>query len=159
MRMCSVGPTLDDKRSGERQPGARHALVLLSLLNLLNFADRYVPASVKPLLQADLHLTDFETALPVTGMIVVFMFSAMVFGVIADKQLIDRRFMMSGAILLWSVATSLAGLAENLVQLVILRSFVGVGEAAYGTVAPPMLADFYPPHERNPVYGFYYLVP
>jgi len=38
-----------------------------------------------------------------------------------------------------------------------IRSLVGVGEAAYGTISPPMLSDFYPFRERNVVYGIYYL--
>jgi MFS family permease len=57
----------------------------------------------------------------------------------------------------WSLATSLAGLAENLVQLVALRSLVGVGEAAYTTITPAVLSDFYPYKERNIVFGIYYL--
>jgi MFS family permease len=57
----------------------------------------------------------------------------------------------------WSLATALAGFAQNLTQLVLLRSLVGVGEAAYGTIAPPFISDFFPPHERNIAFGFFYL--
>jgi MFS family permease len=64
---------------------------------------------------------------------------------------------MWGAAIFWSVATSLAGLSTNLLQLIMIRALVGVGEAAYGTISPPMLSDFYPFFERNVVYGIYYL--
>jgi len=140
-----------------RQLGAKSALWILSSINLLNYADRYIPASVKPLYQEDLGLSDFQSSLPSTGMIVVFMIFAMIFGTITDKQWLDRRFLLCGGIIVWSAATSLAGLANNLVQLVCIRSMVGVGEAAYGTIAPPLLSDFYPERERNIVYGIYYL--
>ena len=50
-----------------RQQGARAALITLTAINFLNFADRYVPAAVKSLIQADLHLNDFETSLPSSG--------------------------------------------------------------------------------------------
>jgi hypothetical protein len=50
----------------QRQEGAREALLCLSLINLLNFADRYVPSAVKELIKEDLDLTDTETALPTT---------------------------------------------------------------------------------------------
>jgi hypothetical protein len=41
-----------------RQEGARTALVVLTCINMLNFADRYVISSVKELIKADLHLSD-----------------------------------------------------------------------------------------------------
>ena len=158
MGQCfSCGMKLDRQHPNTRQYGASHALRILASINLLNYADRYVPAAVKTLFQAELNLTDFETTLPNTGMIVVFMIFAMIFGTMSDKQLFDRRYILTGAIIFWSCATALAGLATNLAQLVALRSLVGVGEAAYGTIAPPMLSDFFQEHERNTVYGIYYL--
>lgn len=50
----------------------------------------------------------------------------------------------------------MAGLAQNLVQLIAVRSAIGVGEAAYGAIASPTLADFYPLHERNVMYAILY---
>jgi len=136
----------------QRQEGARFALLTFTAVNLLNFADRYVPSSVKPLLKEDLHLSDTETSLPVTGMVLVYMVFAVLFGWLADKNIIDRRLILSGAVLFWSLATALAGLAQNIVQLVIFRSLVGVGEAAYMSIVPPMISDFYPKADRNLAY-------
>lgn len=146
-----------DGRYGERQEGARFALLVLSGINLLNFADRYVPSGVKELIKDDLNLTDAETSLPTTGMIFVYMIFAMIFGWIGDKRLLDRRTLLAIGICSWSLATALAGLAQNLTQLILLRSLVGVGEAAYATVAPPMISDFYPHADRNIAFGIYYL--
>ena len=53
--------------TGIRQKGARLAILTLTAINFLNYADRYVPSSVKSLIQADLKLSDFETSLPSTG--------------------------------------------------------------------------------------------
>ena len=80
-----------------------------------------------------------------------------IFGYIADKELVDRRNLLAGAVVLWSLATAAAGLAQNLTQLVLLRSLVGVGEAAYSTIAPPMISDFFPLVDRNIAYGIYFL--
>lgn len=143
--------------AGERQKGARCALVVLSSVNLLNFADRYVPSAVKQPIKDELDLTDLQTTLPTSGMVVVFMVSAVIFGWLADKEVVDRRKIIAGAILFWSVATSLAGFARNISQLVLFRSLVGVGEGAYATIAMPMLADFYPARDRNIVYAVYSL--
>lgn len=133
MSSCfGLGRSLGDEFPNVRQYGARYALNILSAINLLNFADRYVPSAVKSLIEEDLHLNDFETALPVTGMVVVYMIFAVIFGVLSDRDIVDRRYLLCGAIIFWSIATASAGLATNLVQLVALRSLVGVGEAAYG---------------------------
>jgi MFS family permease len=105
----------------------------MSLINLLNYADRYVPSAVKQLIEEDLHLNDFESALPTTGMTLVYIVFAIVFGILSDMQIVDRRKILMGAICFWSVATATAGLSQNVTQLIILRSLVGVGEAAYGT--------------------------
>ena len=127
-----LGRSLNSKYPNCRQFGARNALLLLMGINLLNFADRYVPSAVKDLIKADLHLTDLETSYQGTGMIIVYMIFAAIFGYISDKNIIDRRIILSSAIAFWSIATALAGLANNIVQLVALRALVGVGEAAYG---------------------------
>ena len=54
---------------GTRQYGARRALIVLTTINFLNFADRYVPSSVKSLIQSELNLSDFQSSLPSTGMV------------------------------------------------------------------------------------------
>jgi MFS family permease len=61
------------------------------------------------------------------------------------------------AIFFWSIATSAAGLANDLVALVLLRSLIGVGQAAFSTISPPMLTDFYPVRDRNVMFGIFYL--
>ena len=90
------------------------------------------------------------------GLIICFMVFAAIFGYIGDKNLIDRRLFMVYAVLFWSFATGLAAVSVNLVQLIVFRSLVGIGEAAYGTIAPPMLFDFFPTYERTVSYGVYY---
>mmetsp|Transcript_33126 Transcript_33126/g.77520 ORF Transcript_33126/g.77520 Transcript_33126/m.77520 type:complete len:481 (-) Transcript_33126:18-1460(-) len=150
-----LGKQLQSVAPNRRQEGARAALVTLSAINLLNFADRYVPSAVKTLLQEELKLSDAETAYPTTAMLGVYMVSAVIFGVMADRQIMDRRLLLAMGVALWSVATMLAGVAQDLQQLILFRSLVGVGEAAYMTIVPPMLSDFYPRSERNAAYAIF----
>lgn len=151
------GRSLPPTHPHQRQEGARAALVTLSLVNLMNYCDRYVPNAVKELLKDELHLTDFETSLPTAAMLIVYMVFAIIFGQLADKQVIDRRALLTAAIIFWSLATGLAGLSQDLGQLVFFRSLVGVGEAAYTTIVPAMIADFYPPRDRNKAYLVFYM--
>lgn len=121
----------------------------LAVINILNFTDRYIPKAVLPLFQKELDLTDNQVTLPESAMVVVFMICAAAFGVLADKEVADRRVILAGGVALWSAATGLAGLANSFWQLLFFRSLVGAGEAAFATVSSPVLSDFYPKKERN----------
>jgi len=37
------------------------------------------------------------------------------------------------------------------------RAFVGIGEAAYATISPALLSDFYPPEKRNRIITIFYV--
>lgn len=155
--MLNWGRKLEGTRRHQRQEGAQFALVVFSTINLLNFGDRYVPNAVKQQIKDELELSDFQTSLPTTGMVLVFMISGLLVASVVDMELIDRRKILTFAVVFWSFATALAGFAENIEQLVFFRSLVGVGEAAYTTIVPAMLADFFPRRDRPAVYVIYYL--
>ena len=57
--MLKWGKTLQ-ARSGppRRQEGARTALLVLTVINMLKFADRYISSSVKELIKAEMNLSD-----------------------------------------------------------------------------------------------------
>jgi MFS family permease len=155
--MRLLGRQLDGSFPFLRQYGANTALIVLTLVYFINYSDIYVASSVKQLIIDDLHISDFQSSLPSTGIIIVYSVFCLIFGVFADKSILDRRIILSFAIFFWSIATSAAGLANDLVALVLLRSLVGVGQAAYSTISTPMLTDFFPVSERNVMFGIYYL--
>ena len=71
MEMEDGSPSSSERRhvgyAGIRQPGARAAILTLTAINFLNFADRYVPSAVKSLIQEELQISDLGTSLPNTG--------------------------------------------------------------------------------------------
>ena len=135
--------------------GANSALIILTAMNLLNYLDRYVPSAVKELVKADLNLTDTQTALPLTSFVWVYMLASPLFGALADR--VSRPRLIAAGVLLWSAATAAAAFSNSFVTFLIARSLVGVGEAAYATLAPAMLSDFYPPERRNAVLTRFYV--
>jgi MFS family permease len=46
---------------------------------------------------------------------------------------------------------------RNFGQLLIARSFVGVGEAAYGTISPALLSDYFPRTQRGRAFAIFYV--
>lgn len=135
--------------------GSLFAVVILTGMNLLNYLDRYVPSAVKPLFQKDLGLTDAQTAWPLTAFIVVYMLTSPLFGAMADR--FPRKGLVAAGVALWSLATAAAAFAWGFWSFLIARALVGVGEAAYATLSPSLIADYYPPERRNRILTFFYV--
>lgn len=134
---------------------AKYALVILTAMNLLNYLDRYVPSAVKDLFKTDLGMTDAETSLPLTAFVIVYMLASPVFGSLADRM--SRPRLIAFGVMLWSLATAGAALATGFKTFFFARALVGVGEAAYATISPALLSDFYPADKRNRVLTIFYV--
>jgi MFS transporter, Spinster family, sphingosine-1-phosphate transporter len=136
-------------------PGARLALAVLTLTNFFNYLDRYVvSALVESLKRSELRLSDAELGALATGFILVYMLASPFFGTLGDRG--RRPRLIAAGVAIWSVATALGGLARRFATLFLARSSVGVGEAAYGTIAPALLADSFPPERRGRVFAVFY---
>ncbi len=135
--------------------GARYAVIILTAMNLLNYIDRYVPSAVKDLFKRDLGFTDMQTSLPLTAFVVVYMLASPFFGEAADRW--SRKRLIAAGVAIWSLATAAAALATGFWTFMIARALVGVGEAAYATISPSLLSDFYPPDRRNRVLTVFYV--
>src|SRR4051794_29257038 len=134
---------------------ARYALAILTLINLFNYLDRWVVASVvESIKKSELHLSDTQLGLIGTGFIVVYTLTSPLFGALGDRK--KRPPLIALGVAVWSVATSLAGFARGFLSLFIARSTVGVGEAAYGTIAPALLADSFPIERRGRVLSVFF---
>lgn len=136
-------------------PGATFALIVLTAMNLLNYVDRWVPSAVKSLFKEDLQLTDAETSWPLTAFIFVYMIASPIFGALAETK--NRRVLIAIGVAAWSIATAAAGLSVGFWSLMVTRALVGIGEAAYATLAPSLLADFFPPEKRNKAFTIFYV--
>lgn len=158
-------------------PGARSALTVLMLLNLLNYFDRQIVAAILPLIKdtflgpgvqhgwflthvmdavgAAIGSSDPQNAV-VALLNVAFVASYMVLAPLF-ASLRWRRWRLIGlAALLWSLATGWCGTATSFGALLFRRTLVGVGEAGYGPVAPVMISDFFPASRRSSILAWFY---
>ncbi|MCE9619850.1 MAG: MFS transporter [Planctomycetes bacterium] len=134
------------------------ALVTLSCLNLLNYADRFVVSSLVPFLErpvaeGGLALTSSQSGWLYSAFILVYMATAPIFGLLADR--LPRLHILAAAVAFWSVVTLLGGFAWGFWSLLIMRATTGIGEAAYASVAPAVLADEFPVKKRSRVMAFF----
>jgi MFS transporter, Spinster family, sphingosine-1-phosphate transporter len=138
-----------------RQRAARWALVVLTLINLFNYLDRFVISSlVEALKKSELHLSDTQLGSLATGFIIIYMVTAPVFGTLGDRK--RRPPLIALGVAIWSIATALGGLAGSFGALFAARATVGVGEAAYGTIAPALLSDHYPVERRGRAFAVFF---
>jgi MFS family permease len=141
-------------------PGGRTALWLLLAINLFNYIDRQVLASVEPEIRAHFFRPEDPNAHALTGFLgtaflASYMISAPIFGWLADR--ISRWLIIGAGVILWSAATAASGLASTFTLLLIMRLFVGVGEGGYGPAAPTIIADFFPLAVRGRVLSYFYV--
>src|SRR5262249_47423519 len=130
-----------------RTPGAVLALALLLAINLFNYIDRYVLAALVPNIHASFAARGEDVSSEQMGylapaFLVSYMVCAPIFGWLGDRG--SRWKLITLGVVLWSLASGASGLAGTFTALFLTRCFVGIGEAAYGPVAPTVIADLYP---------------
>jgi MFS family permease len=147
----AVAPTGSDRPAR----GAWVSLALLLSINLFNYVDRQVLAAVEPQIEKTFHRSEAAMGSLATAFLLSYMLISPIFGRLADRT--SRWLLVAIGVILWSLASGGSGLAQTFVALLITRCFVGVGEAAYGPVAPTILSDLYPVAVRGKVLAAFYL--
>ena len=131
------------------------SLVVLTGLNLLDYIDRWILASVFTPLKAELHLSDEQLGTLQSAFIWGYFLTAPIFGYLGDR--IPRRWLIAGGVAVWSLGTLMTGHVSQLASLMIFRVLVGFGEASFGTISPAWIADLFPARLRNNAISIFYL--
>ncbi len=157
--------------------GARLGLALLLAINLFNYIDRYVLAAALNFISLEpgffapgskvvafmnwfQHAFGFTPKDAMLGLLsaafmVVYLAAAPVFGRLAERH--PRWVLVGIGVALWSLASGASGLAATFGVLLCTRCFVGIGEAAYGPVAPSVISDYFPVKIRGQVLAWFYM--
>src|SRR5438309_11846675 len=116
-----------------RKSGAATALTLLLAINLFNYIDRYVLASVLPTLKQEFLAGDpnqnGKAGLWTTAFLFTYMLTAPVFGWLADR--FSRWVLIGISVAIWSIASGWSGMATSFFLLLCSRIFVGIVQAGY----------------------------
>jgi MFS family permease len=134
---------------------ASFGLGILSFINLFSYLDRYiVSALIESLKHSDLGLSDANLGSLMSGFLVVYTLTAPIFGALGDRR--SRPRLIALGVACWSFATALSGFAGSYLTLLAARASVGVGEAAYVTIAPSLLSDYFPVRQRGRVMAIFF---
>ena len=136
-------------------PYSRKVLLLIFGISLFNYIDRQMLYAVFPLIKKELFLTDTQLGFLASSFMIVYMCFAPLVGYFGDKY--KRSQIIGISAIFWSVATIFTGVTRTYPQMIFTRSAVGIGEAGYGTVSPPYLAEWFPVEKRARVMALYAL--
>ncbi|HEY4817078.1 MAG TPA: MFS transporter [Candidatus Acidoferrum sp.] len=133
----------------------RTALIVLTALNLLNYADRNILFAVQPLVQDEFHLTKTQVGYLTSAFLGFYMIAAPFVGPLADRY--SRKLIIVLGAMFWSGVTLLTALTHTYGQLLVRHTLVGVGEATFVTIAPTFVADLFSEDKRGRILGVFYL--
>ena len=127
---------------------AWYSVVVLALVSMMSNIDRGIVNLLVGPIKRDLHLSDTEISLLIG---LTFSFAYVLFSFplsrLADTR--SRKVILTTGLTLWSLATVLCGLAQQLWQLFAARALVGAAESVKGPCSMSMIADLVP-HDKLP---------
>lgn len=145
-----IAPAVPKDPARPRTAASRYAWIVFALtfgLLLSDYMSRQVLNAVFPVLKAEWSLTD--TQLGSLSSIVALLVGLLTFplSVVADRW--GRVKSVTLMATLWSLATLGCAISANYNQMFAARFFVGVGEAAYGSVGIAVILSIFPAHLRS----------
>ncbi len=118
-----------------------YALALLTLINVVNYLERNAIFALFEPIKRDLNLTDSHLGWLGSAYVLVFSVAALPVGVMSDLR--SRTAVTAFGVGLWSVFTSLGGLARGFTTLLVSRAMVGLGGAAANAASTALVADYF----------------
>ncbi|MFO0661951.1 MAG: MFS transporter [Polyangiaceae bacterium] len=133
----------------------RYAIIaILTGLNLLNYLDRYVLAAIGEPMKHALGFNDEQLGLIGQAFLISYLVTSPIFGRLGD--VFARKVLITGGVLVWSVATVASGFTSTFWPMWGTRTFVGVGEASYASLSPTVLDDITPPTLKGRILAIFY---
>jgi len=128
---------------------------LLWVVALLNYMDRQMLSTMKPAIQLD--IAELQQATNFGYLMAIFLWvygwMSPVSGLIADR--INRKWLITGSLLVWSAVTLAMGYAQTYNQLYWMRACMGVSEALYIPAGLSLIADYHSSRTRSLAIGIH----
>ncbi|PQJ72680.1 MFS transporter [Polaribacter butkevichii] len=128
-------------------------VALLFFATTINYIDRQVIGLLKPFIEKDLHWTEADYGYIVTAFQIAYAIGLLISGRMLDK--LGSRLGYTVAIIIWSVGAFLHAFVYSVLGFGIVRSILGVGEAANFPAAVKTVAEWFPKKERALATGIF----
>lgn len=124
-------------------------VALLWVVALLNYMDRQMLSTMRPAMEQD--IADLQSATYFGYLMAIFLWiygiMSPVAGLVADR--FNRKWLITGSLLVWSAVTMAMGYATTFSQLYVLRALMGISEALYIPAALSLIADYHSSQTRS----------
>ncbi|MBC7282294.1 MFS transporter [Hoeflea sp.] len=112
----------------------------MAAVHLVSSVDRHIVTLVLSAIEFEFKLTDTDLGfLHGTAYVLLYAVAIVPFGMLADRH--DRRRIVIGGLIIWTIGTAACGLAQSYTQLVVARMVVGLGQAALVPTAISLIAE------------------
>jgi predicted MFS family arabinose efflux permease len=128
-------------------------VALLWVVALLNYLDRLMITTMRDSLMQAIPMTEAQFGLLTSVFAWVYGLVSPFAGFLADRLSRSRVILIS--LFVWSLMTWLTGHVQNYTQLLTVRAFMGISEAAYIPAALALIADYHRGHTRSLATGIH----
>lgn len=130
------------------------AVTLLMIAVQLSFTDRLIINLFVDDIRSAMALTELAMSLVLGGgFAIIYALAGIPAGRAADRR--NRRTIIVGGVLIWSIATMGCGIADSFGELFWARILVGLGEATLLPAAASLIADSFPLYQRGRALGLF----
>lgn len=130
-------------------------VIMLWFVALLNYLDRQMLTTMRPSMMVDIE--ELVSAENFGRLMAIFLWiyalMSPISGVIADR--LNRKWVIVGSLLVWSLVTLLMGYATTFNQLYVLRAIMGVSEAFYIPAGLALISDYHQGTTRSIATGIH----
>lgn len=119
----------------------------------INYIDRTVLSAAAPRIQSDFHLSAVQMGIVMSAFFWSYALLQLPAGMLADR--FGQKKILGLAVLWWSLATAVTGVATGFKSLVALRVALGVGEAGAYPSNAGIASRWFPRKERATVAGIF----
>ncbi len=131
---------------------AKRALIAASAGWMLDAFDVMLYALVIPAVIKEFGLTKGEAGILGSVTLLAAAGGGIAFGFVSDR--FGRTRALMGSVLIYSVATALCGLSQNLTQLIVFRTLLGIGMGGEWASGAALVSESWPDEHRGKALGF-----
>jgi MFS family permease len=139
-------PAVTDTPITPPSQAATWTLIVLVIVNIINFYDRNVAGALTEPIRKEFHLTDTQIGWLGTVFTLLYAVIGLPLGRRADRG--NRKRLLASGVAVWGALTAFAFWARNYSMLLTSRLGVAVGEAACAPTATSWIGDLFSPHRR-----------
>lgn len=156
MKAATINPPVVQKAE-DPYPPIRYAWYVVGVLTfvyIFSFIDRQILNLLVGPIRRDLGISDTQMSLLMGFSFALFYtVCGIPLGWLADRY--SRRSIIAVGFVFWSMMTAGCGLAQNFLQMLLMRMGVGVGEAALSPSAYSLISDYFPKEKRATAISIY----